>query len=257
VAEGSTDGPPMLLLPGGTFTWEVLGDLISALEQRWHVYACDLRGHGKSGHATSGYRVVDFARDVAALIERSIGQPTVVLGHSLGAMVTLRLPSLLPTLVRAVVALDPPLILRNSGIQSLTDTYAWLMQDRAIRTSSRTLEDIAAQVRRYMPELDEGGVQYHVRRINGLDPAMFDTVLDDRLLDGFDLEPGLRAVACPTLLLYGEPGLGGVVRETDAALFRACVPQAQLIQIKGGGHWFPWGPGSVALEHMTAFLESV
>ena len=50
-AESDTIGPPLVLLHGATLNWQTFGDFIPALEQRWRLYACDLRGHGGSGRA--------------------------------------------------------------------------------------------------------------------------------------------------------------------------------------------------------------
>jgi pimeloyl-ACP methyl ester carboxylesterase len=64
-AEGAANGSPLISLHGGTARWQELNPLITELEHRWHVYACDQRGHGKSDRAAV-YRVVDFFPDTTA-----------------------------------------------------------------------------------------------------------------------------------------------------------------------------------------------
>ena len=54
-AEGETAGPPLVMLHGSSLNWQSYEEFIPTLEQSWHIYACDLRGHGKSGRAKSGY----------------------------------------------------------------------------------------------------------------------------------------------------------------------------------------------------------
>ena len=51
-AEGEAAGPPLVMLHGSTLRWQTFGNFIPTLEQSWHIYACDLRGHGKSGRAS-------------------------------------------------------------------------------------------------------------------------------------------------------------------------------------------------------------
>jgi len=53
-AEGEAAGPPLVMLHGSSLNWQSFGEFIPTLEQSWHIYACDLRGHGKSGRAKSG-----------------------------------------------------------------------------------------------------------------------------------------------------------------------------------------------------------
>ena len=48
-AEGPALGSPLVLLHGSTLDWQSWQHLIPPLAQTWHAYACDLRGHGKSG----------------------------------------------------------------------------------------------------------------------------------------------------------------------------------------------------------------
>ena len=57
--EGEPTGKPLVLLHGATQSWQVWkwstqNQFLPALAKGWHVYAPDLRGHGKSGRATPG-----------------------------------------------------------------------------------------------------------------------------------------------------------------------------------------------------------
>ncbi|MGB9203882.1 MAG: alpha/beta hydrolase, partial [Terriglobales bacterium] len=55
-AEGPAHGPPLVLLHGLGRRWQVFLPVIPALSLRWHIFAPDLRGHGKSSHVARGYR---------------------------------------------------------------------------------------------------------------------------------------------------------------------------------------------------------
>ncbi|MFY9662418.1 MAG: alpha/beta fold hydrolase, partial [Terriglobales bacterium] len=54
-AEGPAAGPPLVLLHGLGRRWQVFLPLIPALSMRWHIFAVDLRGHGKSSRVSRGY----------------------------------------------------------------------------------------------------------------------------------------------------------------------------------------------------------
>jgi len=254
-AESNNNHPPLVLLPGVTLIWQSLGELIPALEQSWHIYACDYRGHGKSGRATSGYRLADCALDVTALIERLICRPAVVLGFSWGASVALHVAARLPGLPRAVISLEPGLMLRDTRISS-TWLYAAIKQIYDILTSSRTNEELIAIIKQSMPEIDEAGALFELNRIRSLDPAMLTYLLNDPALEDSDLDDVLPRVACPTLLVYGETDLGGLVRDSDVTRFKTHIPHSRMVQIKGAGHALLWSPiVTVTLEHVTEFFE--
>ena len=257
-AEGDTAAPPLVMLHGSTLRWQTFGEFIPTLEQNWRIYACDLRGHGKSGRATSGYRIADFIPDTVAFIERFVGQPTVLLGYSTGAMVTLGVATQLPKLIRGIVLLDPPLIMRDSSIKQASEPYSWFTWVSETLASAPTFEEILAKLKELAPEQPEIDAQNDARMVLNIDAASVTYILNDRYYENFDLEEVLSQVACPTHLVRGAPELGGVVRDNDVALFEAHIPHITTIQVRGIGHGICWGdPGKTTLEHVTQFLNSL
>src|SRR5438105_3318346 len=108
-AEGPRSGPSVVLLHGVTSRWQGWVTTLPVLTQRWHVIAADLRGHGRSGHARGRYGIMEYTQDVIALIRHLQAGPAVLIGHSLGAIVSIGVASEAPDAVRAVVLEDPPL----------------------------------------------------------------------------------------------------------------------------------------------------
>jgi pimeloyl-ACP methyl ester carboxylesterase len=83
-AEGPDNGPPIVLLPGGTMRWQdYYNPLISMLYNRWHTYAVNARGHGKSGRTPGKYRLKDYTSDVVAFTEE-LKEPAAIFGYSMG-----------------------------------------------------------------------------------------------------------------------------------------------------------------------------
>ena len=60
-AEGPPSGPPLILLHGGSARWQNSESAIQELAPRWHVYAPDFRGHGRSGRVPGSYRLQSFS----------------------------------------------------------------------------------------------------------------------------------------------------------------------------------------------------
>jgi len=49
VEHGPPSAAPLVMLHGGAWRWQEYLSLIPSLGQRWHTYAVDLRGNGRSG----------------------------------------------------------------------------------------------------------------------------------------------------------------------------------------------------------------
>ena len=79
-------------------------DLVSLhLASRYHVFALDQRGHGDSEwHRAADYSVEAMAGDLEAFVEALSLERPVILGHSMGGMVTLALSQRRPDLPRAI-----------------------------------------------------------------------------------------------------------------------------------------------------------
>jgi pimeloyl-ACP methyl ester carboxylesterase len=85
--------------------WDHIGPLLA---NGWRVVALDLSGHGDSGRRDS-YSLDAWAREVlAVVIDAGITVPPVVIGHSMGGFVTLRLASLVGPRIAGAVAIDSP-----------------------------------------------------------------------------------------------------------------------------------------------------
>ncbi len=79
---------------------------LPVVSRQYRTIAMDLPGHGDATSGRDTWRVGDYGRDVAALIE-SLGLADVVLvGHSMGGPVSLRAADLAGDRVRGIVAVD-------------------------------------------------------------------------------------------------------------------------------------------------------
>ncbi len=81
-------GPPMLLVHGSASIGLSWGAVLPALSQHFTVYFMDRRGRAPSGDAES-YSIDAEVDDINAVLD-AIAQPTILVGHSYGALVALR-----------------------------------------------------------------------------------------------------------------------------------------------------------------------
>jgi pimeloyl-ACP methyl ester carboxylesterase len=88
--ERTGSGPPLVLVHGGGASdhkrWEI-GGVRTALAENYTVYAIDRRGRGGSGD-NHEYNPEREYEDVVAVVD-SIDEPVILLGHSLGANISL------------------------------------------------------------------------------------------------------------------------------------------------------------------------
>ena len=104
-------GPPIILLHGIGRSGDVWRHVVSGLKEESRVVALDLLGFGASPKPDwLDYDIDDHARAVIATLERlRLRQPAVLVGHSMGCLVAVRVARLRPDLVRHLVLYEMPL----------------------------------------------------------------------------------------------------------------------------------------------------
>ncbi len=264
-AETGGPGTPLLLLHGATLTWHSFDEFLPTLSGSWPIYACNLRGHGGSGWAGSGYRIGDFAGDIASFLANRIGQPAILIGYSMGADVAIQVAATLPRLVTAAILIEPGLALRELAFTDAVDPeindYAtWVYETVSSNLSTeqimrRWLERNEAAGVDLPPDIEEAA-RTEAAALKALDPRYVGDLLHDRINEGFDVEYALSRISCPTLLLGGEPQLGSLVRDSDWKLFESRVADGSAIRITGGGHSIDRDePSEAVLRHIVSFLD--
>jgi len=249
-AEGPPAGPSLLLLHGFTGRWQGFLPLIPLLSLRWHVYAPDYRGHGKSGRVPGRYGAEDFLSDVVAFVRGVVKEPAVLFGHSLGALFALALAERLPDQVRALIVGDIPLS-RATWDAMPTNQELWAsLRDVAAREATipelarlladRTVPGTEPPVRHGDdPKLMSVELREWARSLSQLDPDVVQLHAEGRraeLMLAFDFEAMLGGIDCPVLLLQGDPAQGGLMTDRDVEYAKSLLSEAYHVQIAGAGH---------------------
>jgi pimeloyl-ACP methyl ester carboxylesterase len=107
---GDASKPALLLIPGQTESWWGYEAAMALLADRYHAFAVDLRGQGRSGRTPGRYTLDNMGNDLVRFIQGVIGRPTLVSGLSSGGVLSAWLSAFAPVgLVRACLYEDPPL----------------------------------------------------------------------------------------------------------------------------------------------------
>ncbi len=259
-AEGPAVGPPLVLLHGFTGWWRIWQGLIPHLMPTSHLYACDLRGHGKSGRSGNHYRVIDYVRDTVTFLHHAVPQPAILLGRSFGGLVALGAAADVPAQVRGLVLLDPSLLIWRAGLEALPPAMQqglrWVHETVS---TARSYADVVARCRALLPEADEARIQMMATQYYGVAPEAVGMLLHqlDQMLEEFALASVLQQVTQPTLVLRGEPRLGSVIQDEDVEFVQTHLPSAVVVTIPNAGHELEGAQLELVLHHIRAFLQSV
>jgi pimeloyl-ACP methyl ester carboxylesterase len=253
--EGPASGPPLVFLHGISGWWQSWIPVMPALSLRWQIFALDFRGHGKSGRTTDNYHWDNYVQDTISFLRERVGEPAVIVGHSMGAMVTLKIAAQAPEAVRAIVLEDPPLFLHRDyqpGDNPLHDIFiAW----RDLGQTEYSLEKWLPALAEISPEDSDLELRKRAKTLSLLDPEVFTQAMDGSATQDFISEADVAQVACPTLLFRADPAAGGVIADEDAAWFRTVLPSSLVMPMPGVGHGIHTENPVEFSAAVAAFLE--
>jgi pimeloyl-ACP methyl ester carboxylesterase len=218
------ESPPIVFLhgiSGSRITWTQRGDL----RGKQRALAYDARGHGESGRAAS-YYWTDMGKDAIRFVEGVCGERAVLIGHSLGAMISVYVAAERPDLVAGALLIDPPL-------------YA----QYGLRDEKEPFEQRRALAGKPVEELVAAGLPANQAAVtvSQLDGEVLGYVLDGRAFEGWDTDTLLKQIQCPVWLEYGERGVAGgvaasAIHEGELERATALIRDCRAVQIKGSGH---------------------
>ena len=268
-AEGPGNGLPLVLLHGLGRRWQVFMPLIPALSLRWHIFAPDLRGHGKSSRVPHGYRGTKYAEDVIHFLRERVAGPVVLFGHSLGGMIGMWIASHHPELVRALILGDNIISAKDLHNPRYMTLFAGL---RGLARKGGSVEQIAAGIGRIeirvagnaqpvaiheLPGNDEAYLLSWARCVAQADPDTYEMAIDGSATDDWDGEALLRGISCPTLLLQAGRELGGLMTDADVALAARLLPHHAHVKFRTLGHALFIQQPEPVLRAVTNFLEAL
>ncbi|MFX1603979.1 MAG: alpha/beta fold hydrolase [Promethearchaeota archaeon] len=238
--EGPRNGLPLVLVPGQGADWKTYEKVVPLLYQNFHVFAVDVRGHGKSDWTTGNYTFNSIGRDMIALLEHAVKEPAIISGNSSGGLIALWLAANRPDLVKGIIMEDPPLfsaewprIKEDSYVYRVLEVTVELSKElkesRSIRGLARTFMKIKRPVEggkfRGVPRSAAYLFAFMIRasqRLRSGNPSLpgrfgritdilttFDVdfsqaFLDGRVYEGLDHADALKRAECPMILLHAN-----------------------------------------------------
>jgi pimeloyl-ACP methyl ester carboxylesterase len=238
---GIPDGDVALFLHGlgsNRRTWDRMATKTAG---GMRVLAYDHRGHGGSSHAPGTYTLEYYVSDAIAFCENVAGQPSVIVGHSLGGIVALSVAQRRPELVRALLVEDPPILhtrAENQGFFTLLHQVTREMSDRGA-----PVEEYESMMRvvpspngagSFADVLGPDGTRARAEGLASLDPDVFLPLLEGSALTGVTPEAAIR---CPLVVLRADPRIGATFTAEDETRLLSVDPHAQVKMIEGASHF--------------------
>jgi magnesium chelatase accessory protein len=234
------EGPVLLLLHGtgaATHSWRALAPLLA---ERFTVVAPDLPGHGfTKGRPVGGLAMPAMARAVGDLLQALALEPTIVVGHSAGAAIAIRMAT--DGIVRpaAIVGLDAALLPFPGLAAKLFPSLARLLFvnplaphffARLARTSGETARFL---LRSTGSTIDAAGIDWYQRLFATPGHcAGAITMMADWDLPA--LKRALPGLTTPLLLLHGDQD--AAIPIANAREAAAMIDGARVMVLAGLGH---------------------
>ena len=257
------EGPDVVLLHGllgNLAVWHL--KLVPMLRREYRVTTYDLRGHGRSDMPPTGYTTGDMAEDLHGLMDALEIEQAHLIGHSLGADISLHLALRYPDRAKSLALVEagiPALInLRNNEDWEGWAYWAKLLEEYSgIKVPREKWSDIRYMVEKSM----EAPIVYGPAR--GLprkkEPVMrlldSTTLIEDyEVVDDLTLE-NIATVPHPKLLIYdnSSPYIGSY--QTLKELLINCQPI--LLPPSEHRHFSPLEQPEMLLGHIQTFHRTL
>jgi pimeloyl-ACP methyl ester carboxylesterase len=195
----------------------------------------DLRGHGDSDDDPQGiYNVDKFVADAQKVIGHSCSGDLVLIGHSLGAEIALRLTAANPGRIKALVLLDGGPGLATDGMTQMRSNFGTRQRDFTSRGEYLRL------MSEWLPIADEAMLALAAREAVAVSASGHLHLKSDARLMSMALpnDEGrlwsiLETLDCPGLLIRGEASAVLPRRRAEEMVRRATRLQFETVPVAG------------------------
>jgi pimeloyl-ACP methyl ester carboxylesterase len=246
---GTAGKPAMLCLHGGAAHGHWFDFIAGGFTSGYHVRALDQRGHGDSAWVDPpAYTYEDYAKDLAEAVEKLDLRDFVLVGHSMGGMVSLLYAATHPGRVAQLIVVDTTMRMSEDRLAAMREVGNRPGRDYA------NLEEFVARFRLRPPgSVPDPDILHHVARHsarrteNGGWRHKFDrnVYVQRPELDGI---PYWSRIKIPALLVKGAKSER--ISPQIVSQIRARCAHVELAEVQASDH-------HVTLDNPHAFVSAV
>lgn len=217
-------GTPVLLLHGWNSSYDVYKGIIGALSDRCRLVAPNFPGCGGSDTMPAPWKLEDYCDFVLKFIKETGLKDPILIGHSHGGRVILKMT--------ADGMLDPPrIVLLDSAGLIPKKSFRQKFRARSFKVIKRFLT-LPGIKNHSAALLDKARRHYGSADYNAAPEVLRKTMVS---LVNTDLRGIIHNIKCPALLIWGENDTATPL--ADAEIIKRLIPDAGLCVIKGAGHY--------------------
>jgi pimeloyl-ACP methyl ester carboxylesterase len=217
--------------------------MLETLLPGWNLIMPDLMGHGGSGRPDQGYDLDALADDLRLLLKELGKSPHIVIGHSLGAIMALKLATGAGTKPASLVLISGSARPRLDRCTILAD---WIRNIPHPVDPHDRFFDSWYETSANVPEAFLRRMRCEAASISARVWQLIFTALNDA-----DLSEDVRHLALPVLTIAGSDDR--LFDSSHQDLLRQLIPAGRHVTMQGVGHNPHWeAPGEVA-DHIAGF----
>ena len=250
-----------LLIHGWSSSWYATSPLLGQLAQRFHVIAIDLPGYGQSPPLEIRTTIPHYVDLLADLIGQISDGPVVLVGHSMGGMISVTLALTHPILVERMVLLGPTISGRlstaiNLFISPITMMERFGLGSLVVSATERAFVGLTDRLMRPVSFAERTGIteaDYERLRMDARRPGQGRVRAECyRAMLENDLSGRLGQIETPTLVIWGAED--NTVPLRDAGVVADEWPSADLRILPKAGHWPQFEAPDITRRMVAAFL---
>jgi esterase len=249
---GGEGKPPFLMLHGIGRLAHSFDHIAPRFQDRYHIMAVDMRGHGDSSWSPEGaYLVEDYVKDIEAMVDQLNLRGITLLGNSTGGRVVQVYAGMHPERVARLVVEDVGPERTNeiaSGFARRVEQEekGWDSEDELVASLMRGGGKISEELQRNYAHFgskrrDDGRIVWK---------------RDPNLVKGFvptELWRFVRQIKTPTIYILG--GASNIVPPATQEELKKTLPSVEIVTMPGLGHYPHLESPAAYLDIVDGFLK--
>lgn len=272
--EIKNDKQPLVLIHAQGVDSTSFENVWARLSEKYHIYAVDCYGHGKSLHNAEKYNIKDAGNAIIHFIEDVVKEKIYLLGHSSGGLLAAYIAAN-TELCSCLILEDPPFFASQGERRKSTfnyvdlstvchnftnqseikdfvlyyfgNQYAWnFFPEKSREKVKNKMTDMAAKYRRKHPQKNLKVMFWPKTALSGFqgmnnyDPAFGTAFYDDSFHSGIPHEDILKKIKCRTVFMkaktnFSDDGiLLAALNEDDLEKLSSLVDNLQIVRFDCG-----------------------
>lgn len=255
------EGRPILLIHGAWASHEWWRMQIPEFSKMYKVIAMDVRGHGKSARLDKPTTVQKLAQDVDKVLNALGISELVLIGWSMGGMISTQYYFDHPERVKGLVLISSrlhkrPKMLLEAYLRIFREMFSLFMDfaDFEGFESLKYKDQVSKEVQKmFSPNTDPEVVKWAVEDLTKNRRRDYLTIV--RTLARYDASDKLHMIKIPMLIIVGDrdertpPEFARKIHEK--------VPHSKLVIVEGHGHYVLLERPDIVNKEILSFLESI